>query len=345
MFKDSGQELSVEALGDEIASLAAQMSAAMCRWLGLVAVFDERRGWASEGCASCPHWVSWRCGVAPVTAREHVRIALALRSLPLVREAFARGELSYSKVRALTRVEGVQREDELLELARQASAAQLERIVAAFRGVTREEADAAYVARSLEVFPDVDGTVIVRGRLPAEMGATLSAVLQQAEEQLGPTEDATERVPAIARRADALVWIADRAASGTADGAERGPGARCEVVVHVDAATLTGRDPAEEHGAVAKTDNGGTAGAGPGRDEDPVATGSPGTAALQNGPPLAAETIRRLCCDAGIVPVTVGGDGRRGRRGARRRASQAVDPAGDPTRLGGAGRRLSLPGL
>lgn len=311
---DSGQELSVEALGDEIASLAAQMSAAMCRWLSLVATFDERSGWASEGCVSCAHWVSWRCGVAPVTAREHVRIALALRVLPLVREAFARGELSYSKVRALTRLEGVQREDELLELARQASAAQLERIVAAFRGVTREQADAAYAARSLDVFPDVDGTILVRGRLPAEMGATLVSSLQHAEAQLGTADDdGTERVAAGARRADALVWIADRAAAGAPDDAERGAGARCEVVVHVDAATLTERDvdadADADAGADADTDAAVDADTGPGREEDPAATGQPRTATLEDGPPLAAETIRRLCCDAGIVPAAVGKDG------------------------------------
>src|SRR5207237_1844580 len=109
--------------------LAAHLHAAMCRWLLLVAEFDARQGWAAEGCRSCAHWLSWRCSIAPVSAREHMRVARRLGDLPLVQAAFARGELSYSQVRALTRVEDIEREQELLELARTATAAQLERIV------------------------------------------------------------------------------------------------------------------------------------------------------------------------------------------------------------------------
>lgn len=292
-------ELTVEALGDEIASLAAQMSAAMCRWLMLVAQFDERRGWALMGCSSCAHWVSWRCGVSPVTAREHVRIAGRLQALPLVREAFARGELSYSKVRALARVDGIQDEAELLELARHASAAQLERIVGAFRGVTREEADAAYAGRSLDAFYDADGSLVLRGRLPAELGAAVLAAIHHAESELerrvgDASADADGVDPArptpAARRADALVWLAQTAVSAPEE-AGRVTSGRCEVVVQVDAATLTGADAAEA------------------RDGLGTGNAAPAVAGLEAGPPLAAETVRRLCCDAGIVPVTVDAEG------------------------------------
>src|SRR5258707_4784520 len=112
-----GERERLEALGDEIASLAAHMEAAMCRWLGLVAEYDEREGWVEWGCRSCSDWLAHRCSLSPTTARDHVRVARRLRELPLIREAFARGELSYSKVRALTRVEDVTRERDLLELA------------------------------------------------------------------------------------------------------------------------------------------------------------------------------------------------------------------------------------
>ena len=133
----------MEVLEREITALASQIHAATCRWLCLVGEYDAREGWAQWGCRSCAHWVSWQCGVAPGAAREHVRVARRLRELPLVCAAFADGELSYSKVRALTRVAGVEREGELLELARHATASQLERLLRAYRGVVAAERAAA----------------------------------------------------------------------------------------------------------------------------------------------------------------------------------------------------------
>ena len=134
-----GRNKPLELLEREITELASHIHAATCRWLGLVAEFDRREGWADWGCRSCAHWVSWRCGIAPVAAREHVRVARRLESLPLVRSAFGEGRLSYSKVRALTRVEEVEREEDLLSLAEHATAAQLERLVRAYRGVVAVE--------------------------------------------------------------------------------------------------------------------------------------------------------------------------------------------------------------
>src|SRR5919197_3233010 len=129
----------LELIERELTQLASHIHAATCRWLGLVAEFDRREGWATWGCRSCAHWISWRCSIALVAAREHVRVARRLEELPLIRAAFLRGELSYSKVRALSRVEDVTREDELLGLASGATAAQLERIVRAYRGVVAAE--------------------------------------------------------------------------------------------------------------------------------------------------------------------------------------------------------------
>src|SRR4051795_5792031 len=125
---------SIDALGGEIVRLAADMEAAMCHWLELVAEFDERSGWFEQGCTTCAQWIAWRCGLGEEAARERVRIARRLRELPLVREAFSRSELTYSKVRALTRVENVQLEANLVELARNATASQLEAIVGGYNG-------------------------------------------------------------------------------------------------------------------------------------------------------------------------------------------------------------------
>ena len=117
----------LELLEREITALASEIHAATCRWLELVAEYDAREGWAQWGMRSCAQWVSWQCGITPGPAREHVRVARRLGGLPLIRAAFAAGELSYSKVRALTRVENVEREQELLDLARHATGSQLER--------------------------------------------------------------------------------------------------------------------------------------------------------------------------------------------------------------------------
>jgi uncharacterized protein DUF222 len=94
----------LDRLEKEITELAAHIHAATCRWLCLVAEFDRREGWAAWGAKSCADWISFTCGVAPGAAREHVRVARRLGELPAVHDRFAAGELSYSKVRAVTRL-------------------------------------------------------------------------------------------------------------------------------------------------------------------------------------------------------------------------------------------------
>ncbi len=126
---DVEQPKSLEALEREICALAAHLAAATCRWLLLVAEFDAREGWAEWGVTSCAHWLSWRCGIGLTAAREHVRVARVIRGLPLVQGEFAAGVLTYSKVRTLTRVASEKgAEAELVELARHATGAQLEKL-------------------------------------------------------------------------------------------------------------------------------------------------------------------------------------------------------------------------
>src|SRR6059058_2096236 len=93
----------LDRLGDEIAELSAHLDAATARLLDPIREFDARGGW-NNGFNCCAAWLSWRVGLAPGAAREHVRVARALGTLPLLAQALACGELSYSKVRALTRV-------------------------------------------------------------------------------------------------------------------------------------------------------------------------------------------------------------------------------------------------
>jgi hypothetical protein len=277
----------IEELETEICELAAHLAAATCRWLLLVAEFDERRGWAEWGVNSCAHWLSWRCGIGLGTARDQVRVARHLQELPRVRAAFSTGELSYSKVRAITRVATPEIEEGLLEIALHASGAQLEKLVRGYQGAlaaTLGAARATLERRYLRWSWEDDGSLRITGSLPPDDGALLLAALRAAEapppaaggDESVPTgyEDAAH--PAGARAADALVTLAR--SSLAAGMSERTGGDPCELVVHVDAETLA----AEEVGA---------------------------QSSLADGPALAPETVRRLGCDASLVRI-VERDGR-----------------------------------
>ncbi len=122
-----------EELGLEIAELAARLDAATHRLLECIRQFDESQTWGGQGALSCAHWLSWRIGLDLATAREKVRVARALGTLPAIDAALAAGKLSYAKVRAMTRVATPANEQRLLELGLDATGAQLERICRGYR--------------------------------------------------------------------------------------------------------------------------------------------------------------------------------------------------------------------
>jgi hypothetical protein len=154
-------------LGDEIAELSAHLEAATASLLALIREFDARGGW-NTGFRSCAHWLAWRVGLDLGAARERVRVARALATLPSLAEALARGELSYAKVRALTRVATPEVEARLLAVGRAGTAAHVERIVRGWRRVDRRaearEAARQHAGRALHVYPAEDGTMVLRGR-------------------------------------------------------------------------------------------------------------------------------------------------------------------------------------
>jgi hypothetical protein len=156
----------LDRLGDEIAELAAHLEAAAARLLALIREFDARGGW-NTGFRSCAAWLSWRVGLDLGAARERVRVARALGTLPALAEALACGELSYAKVRALTRVSTPETEARLLAVGRAGTAAHVERIVRGWRRVDRQaearEAARQHAGRALHVYQDEDGTVVLRG--------------------------------------------------------------------------------------------------------------------------------------------------------------------------------------
>ena len=187
-FSDGRLEaLPLERLEGEICELAAHIWAATCRWLCLLAEFERREGWKESDCVSCAQWLSWRCGLAPGAAREQLRVARRLSELPRIKAAFGRGELSYSKVRAVTRVASAKTEEDLLMLAQHATAAQLERLVRTYRGIVVSEIarqNRSYRERELIWYWDDHGSLVIHGRLPAEDGALLLRALEAGRDEL-----------------------------------------------------------------------------------------------------------------------------------------------------------------
>ena len=177
----------MDRLGDEIAELSAHLDAATARLLDLIREFDARGGW-NNGFRSCAHWLGWRVGMDLGAARERVRVARALGALPRLADALARGELSYAKVRALTRVATPETEERLLAVGKAGTACHVERIVRGWRRVDRlaesRETTRRHGSRALHVYEDEDGMVVVRGRLTPEAGAVLMQALAAARETL-----------------------------------------------------------------------------------------------------------------------------------------------------------------
>jgi hypothetical protein len=179
---------SLSRLGDEITEMAAHLAAGTCHLLELIQVFDEEGGWHGPGIASCANWLNWKCGMSLGTARERVRVARALPALPKILDSFRQGKVSYSKVRAMTRVATRRNEEELLNVADYGTAAHVETQVRLYRKVKRieafEQGNLSHARRRLSLYPDDDGSWVIHGRLSPEQGALLTKALDAAQDQL-----------------------------------------------------------------------------------------------------------------------------------------------------------------
>lgn len=273
-----GKPIPLAELEAQITELAGQLNAANYRWLSLIAEFDRREGWADGKLPSCAHWLNFKCGLNLGAAREKVRVSHALAALPKIAASMSRGELSYSKVRALTRVACPTTEETFLMIALHGTAHHVERLVRGYRRaqdaeeLSREAGQ--HANRSVSYSFADDGSLVLRARLPALVGAILIKALDAAIETLPDNEISADvcaerSIPYPALRADALAVLAEnflagsQASSKTAD--------RCQVVVHVDAETL------REHSA--------------------------GRCEIEGGPAISAETARRLTCDASLLTM------------------------------------------
>jgi hypothetical protein len=313
----------VDELGECIAELAAQISAATYELLVMLRDFDRQGGWHC-GFRSCAHWLVWRVGLDLGAAREKMRVARALAELPLLSDALRRGELSYSKVRALTRIATPAMERDLLSFAQAGTTAHVEKLVRGLRRVdllaTGKDERRRHASRYLRAYTDQDGMVVVTARLAPEAGAALLRALDAGVEALyGPpkaqppaTPEATEEVFWEQRRADALGLVAESALAAGLDPGTRGD--RYQVVVHVDAEVLT--DGAED-----------------------------GASWMADGTRVSAETCRRLACDAARVMMLHAADGSLLDVGRRTRAispglRRALEHRDGGCRFPGCGLRL-----
>jgi hypothetical protein len=311
-----------EVIEREITELWGHINAATYRFLELIRAFDERACWSRHGCRSCAHWLNWQCGIGLGVAREKVRVAHALKALPAVSAAFAAGEISFSKVRALTRVATPENEDALLNIALQGTAAHMEKVVQLYRRVERleeaQEALAAHQQRYLHYHYDDSGALIIEARLPAEVGAVLIKALEVAEDALRAAENALpadevesepagENVPAgtpgwappepeeeladlentaATRRADALRWLAEHFLHRPPEVSDMQRYTdRYQVVVHIDQSLLTGTN-------------------------SPSAPNPerPQRCDIEPDRKLAVETARRLACDSALVGLIESAD-------------------------------------
>ncbi len=215
----SVDDSSIDELDLEIRTLTRQMNAETYRMLMLVRAFDDRFGFAKWGQRNCAEWLAWRCGLSLSAAREKVRTAQALRSLPTISAAFADGQLSYSKVRALTRVAANHDEDLLLAYALDATASQVEERCRQLRNAEPESVHGArhvWERRSLAVFRDrARGCVRITVELPEADGELVARAVEHAvaagDAAFGVEFASTPEHSAdawCAQQADALVAIA-----------------------------------------------------------------------------------------------------------------------------------------
>ena len=305
---DDPTPVPLERLEAQICELAGHLTAATCRFLVLLADFDARRGWASWEMNSCASWLSWKCQMSSGTAREHVRVARALRDLPVIRAEFAAARLSYAKVRALTRIATPATEAGLAEIAGPMTGNQLERFARAHRQVSRADDAAARVRRRLAWRFEEDGSLAGTFCLPPAAGAVLLKALRAAagdlehpheEEGVGVSAETPAAAgPVVATSsslADALLVVAEAFLAGKVAAADDPE--VYQVVVHVGADALdtpgVGPAPAPDPAGVSAE----TPTPAPPVPGDPA---DPARCHVEDGPAISVSTAQMLGCAAAL---------------------------------------------
>ncbi len=250
----SGADTAV--LEDEILTLSGHMAAGMARLIVFIGEFDRREEWARTGSKSCAHWLSWKAGDSLHTAREKVRVGRALLELPTIRQAFAAGELSYSKVRAITRIATPESEADLIVMAKSSTGAACERIVAGvLKSTTTPDDRDAFEQRSVRRLSMEGGLAKIEMVMPVEMTQLVFTAIDARASQI--VDEATsgsgrrrgdvmqERGGLAAIRADAVTELAESWIASTGLAAERGDIGALSLVADARALVDDGSDDHE----------------------------------------------------------------------------------------------------
>jgi Domain of unknown function (DUF222)/HNH endonuclease len=307
----------LERLEAQICELAGHLAAATCRFLVLLGDFDARRGWASWDMRSCAQWLSWKGQMTAGTAREHVRVARALRDLPVIREEFGAGRLSYAKVRALTRIATPETEAGLAEIAGPMTGNQLERFARAHRQVSSADDAAARVRRRLAWRFEEDGSLAGTFRLPPLAAAVLLKALRAAVGDLEHPHPANSEHPQTTQEADvsagamdgnqvqgadqpqpptstsladALLLIAEAFLAGKVAAADDPE--LYQVVVHIGADAIVPAGSAGEAGDVPAETSPASLAQPPGHQAGPV------RCHVEDGPAISVSTAQMIVCSS-----------------------------------------------
>jgi hypothetical protein len=288
-------ECSAEDLDDAITRFEAGMCAVHQATLELIGAFEEKRYFARDGATTMAAWLSHRFGWSSYRAHAEVRVARALAHLPLIREAYACGQLSFESVEALCRQATPDNEAELLEHALNLPVSELKRLLAGMKPVEEVDANRAYENRFLRyrwdehsqvlhlkgMLADVEGTLVAKAleHLTSGRGNELGRAESGNQTELGEppgllVRDPRPRPSFEQSCADALAELASNYLK------EQGDAVRATVVVHVDVDRLT-----DQRGMIPT-----------------------GIAALDDGPMIAGETALRLACDCNSELVIDGPD-------------------------------------
>jgi hypothetical protein len=308
----------LEWLEVQICELAGHLAAATCRFLVLLGDFDARRGWANWEMNSCAEWLSWKCQMSSGTAREHVRVARALRVLPVIRGEFGAGRLSYSKVRALTRIATPATEAGLAELAGPMTGNQLERFARAHRQVSSADDADARVRRRLAWRVEEDGSLSGTFRLPPLAGAALLKALRAAAGDLehshraDPEHSPATKEPGVSAETSAAGTLQPPTSTSLADAllviaeaflAEKVAAADdpevYQVVVHVGTDAITPARPADGPQTDAGDVSAETSADDPAPSAQPLGhPAAPGRCHVEDGPAISVSTAQMIACSA-----------------------------------------------
>ena len=333
---DPPDPVPLERLEAQICELAGHLTAATCRFLVLLADFDARRGWASWEMNSCAQWLSWKCQMSSGAAREHVRVARALRDLPVIRAEFAAARLSYAKVRALTRIATPDTEQGLAELAGPMTGNQLERFARAHRQVSHADDAAARIRRRLAWRFEDDGSLAGTFRLPPLQGAVLLQALRAAAGDLDHPHDPEDgggdgvpaetaagdqpRVETSSSLADSLLVIAEAFLASKIAAADNPE--VYQVIVHVGTDALAQGDPAVDTGSQQPAGVSAETPAAP--RPVPGDPAGPARCHVDDGPAISVSTAQMIGCTAALSWMLHDHDGTVLDLGRRRRRPSAA---------------------